>query len=82
LKFCTWGAVLPSLHRFFWSHWQACPDHAHRLAAINWQQIQSWQQPILDREDLPNWFKMALFNELYDLTGGGTLGVQLISVIL
>jgi len=37
----------------------------------NWQkQIQSWQQPILDR-GLPNWFKMALFNELYDL-GGGT----------
>ncbi|QLE51831.1 bile acid beta-glucosidase [Nostoc sp. C057] len=36
-------------------------------------QIQSWQQPILDREDLPNWFKMALFNELYDLTSGGTL---------
>ena len=40
----------------------------------NWRdQIQSWQQPILDREDLPNWFKMALFNELYDLTDGGTL---------
>ncbi|MEH2024798.1 GH116 family glycosyl hydrolase [Nostoc sp.] len=36
-------------------------------------QIQSWQKPILDREDLPNWFKMALFNELYDLTSGGTL---------
>ncbi|MBN3894655.1 MAG: bile acid beta-glucosidase [Nostoc sp. NOS(2021)] len=36
-------------------------------------QIQTWQQPILDREDLPNWFKMALFNELYDLTSGGTL---------
>ncbi|MBN3951540.1 MAG: bile acid beta-glucosidase [Nostoc sp. NMS7] len=40
----------------------------------SWQsQIQSWQKPILDREDLPNWFKMALFNELYDLTSGGTL---------
>ncbi len=39
----------------------------------NWQQqIQSWQQPILEK-DLPNWFKMALFNELYDLTSGGTL---------
>lgn len=39
----------------------------------NWlSQIQAWQQPILDRE-LPSWFKMALFNELYDLTGGGTL---------
>lgn len=36
-------------------------------------QIQGWQQPILDREDLPDWFKMALFNELYDLTAGGTL---------
>ena len=36
-------------------------------------QIQIWQKPILDREDLPNWFKMALFNELYDLTSGGTL---------
>jgi len=39
----------------------------------NWQQqIKNWQQPILSR-DLPDWFKMALFNELYDLTCGGTL---------
>ncbi|MGJ3246573.1 MAG: GH116 family glycosyl hydrolase [Elainellaceae cyanobacterium] len=39
-----------------------------------WQQhIHDWQQPILDRDDLPDWFKMALFNELYDLTSGGTL---------
>jgi non-lysosomal glucosylceramidase len=37
------------------------------------QQIQTWQQPILDDQDLPGWFKMALFNELYDLTSGGTL---------
>lgn len=47
-------------------------------AALNnyttWQQnIVSWQQPILDRTDLPDWFKMALFNELYDLASGGTL---------
>jgi non-lysosomal glucosylceramidase len=39
-----------------------------------WQtQIVTWQQPILERQDLPDWFKMALFNELYDLTAGGTL---------
>jgi non-lysosomal glucosylceramidase len=38
-----------------------------------WRQIEKWQQPILDRQDLPDWFKMALFNELYDLTAGGTL---------
>jgi non-lysosomal glucosylceramidase len=36
-------------------------------------QIQTWQQPILDRADLPDWFKMALFNELYDLVSGGAL---------
>ncbi|TAE61149.1 MAG: bile acid beta-glucosidase [Nostocales cyanobacterium] len=40
----------------------------------NWRsQIENWQQPILEREDLPDWLKMALFNELYDLTSGGTL---------
>lgn len=40
----------------------------------SWQkQVQAWQQPIIDRADLPDWFKMALFNELYDLTSGGTL---------
>ncbi|MBW4484814.1 MAG: bile acid beta-glucosidase [Tildeniella torsiva UHER 1998/13D] len=39
-----------------------------------WQQhITAWQQPIFDRFDLPDWFKMALFNELYDLASGGTL---------
>jgi non-lysosomal glucosylceramidase len=37
------------------------------------QQIIDWQQPILDQSDLPDWFKMALFNELYDLTSGGTI---------
>ncbi|MEA5466866.1 GH116 family glycosyl hydrolase [Leptothoe sp. PORK10 BA2] len=39
-----------------------------------WQQkIIDWQQPILARPDLPDWFKMALFNELYDMASGGTL---------
>ncbi len=39
----------------------------------DWQaNIQAWQQPILE-QDLPDWFKMALFNELYDLASGGTL---------
>lgn len=39
-----------------------------------WQtQIQTWQQSILTQTHLPDWLKMALFNELYDLTSGGTL---------
>jgi non-lysosomal glucosylceramidase len=35
--------------------------------------ISSWQDPILADRRLPDNFKMALFNELYDLTDGGTL---------
>ncbi|MGB5592835.1 MAG: GH116 family glycosyl hydrolase, partial [Crocosphaera sp.] len=35
--------------------------------------VEEWQSPILKREDLPDWFKMALFNELYLLTDGGSL---------
>ncbi|MGK7916057.1 MAG: GH116 family glycosyl hydrolase [Prochloraceae cyanobacterium] len=39
-----------------------------------WQEkIQKWQSPILGREDLSDWLKMALFNELYLLCDGGTL---------
>ncbi|MEA5575280.1 GH116 family glycosyl hydrolase [Anabaena sp. UHCC 0451] len=55
-------------------------DNAWQIATTalkeyqNWRsQIQTWQNPILSKSDLPDWFKMALFNELYDLTSGGTL---------
>ena len=37
------------------------------------ENIINWQKPILERSDLADWFKMALFNELYLLTDGGTL---------
>ena len=37
------------------------------------ESIEAWQKPILSREDLSDCFKMALFNELYILTDGGTL---------
>ena len=37
------------------------------------EKIEAWQNPILQREDLPDWFKMALFNELYLLADGGSL---------
>ncbi|HEY9625584.1 MAG TPA: GH116 family glycosyl hydrolase [Crinalium sp.] len=54
--------------------------HAWAIAQIalqsyqTWQHtIETWQQSILKQDDLPDWFKMALFNELYDLTDGGTL---------
>lgn len=37
------------------------------------ENIEAWQNPILAREDLSDRFKMAMFNELYALTSGGTL---------
>ena len=37
------------------------------------EQIEAWQQPVLEREDIPEPLRMALFNELYDLASGGSL---------
>ena len=34
--------------------------------------IEAWQRPILDATDRPDWYKAALFNELYFLVDGGT----------
>jgi non-lysosomal glucosylceramidase len=34
--------------------------------------IEAWQRPILDDDDRPDWYKAALFNELYFLVDGGT----------
>jgi non-lysosomal glucosylceramidase len=42
----------------------------------NWIiQIEEWQNPILNDNNLPDWYKHALFNELYYLTDGGSLWV-------
>ena len=35
--------------------------------------IDTWQQPVLERTDLAEPLRMALFNELYDLASGGSL---------
>lgn len=42
-----------------WRGWREALDH--------------WQQPVLDRDELPEEVRTALFNELYVLAGGGTL---------
>ncbi|MEA5570925.1 GH116 family glycosyl hydrolase [Calothrix sp. UHCC 0171] len=67
-------------YRRYTDFWGRGENSAFALASMaldeyqQWQQqITAWQQPILNRQDLPDWFKMALFNELYDLTAGGTL---------
>jgi non-lysosomal glucosylceramidase len=37
------------------------------------RQIEEWQSPILDDPSRPDWYKTALFNELYYLVDGGTV---------
>ncbi len=55
-------------------------DAAGTIAAGAWRnfyhwekQIEEWQAPILADAGLPDWYKMALFNELYFIVDGGTL---------
>jgi non-lysosomal glucosylceramidase len=47
---------------------------AHALERLPaWRDaIEAWQRPVLDSTDRPDWYKAALFNELYYLVDGGT----------
>jgi len=41
--------------------------------ASTWRRaIEAWQAPVLADPDRPDWYKMALFNELYFLVDGGS----------
>ncbi|EDO31657.1 predicted protein, partial [Nematostella vectensis] len=48
---------------------------SHALMSYpDWEtKIEAWQKPILQDESLPNWYKSALFNELYFVADGGTV---------
>jgi non-lysosomal glucosylceramidase len=62
--------------RFFGRDGDQAPAIACRALAdyLAWERrIEEWQKPILDDSGLPDWYKAALFNELYYLVEGGTL---------
>ncbi|XP_012264048.2 non-lysosomal glucosylceramidase [Athalia rosae] len=43
----------------------------------SWEsEIVDWQREVLDDPDLPEWYKSALFNELYYVVDGGTIWVR------
>ncbi len=61
---------------FFGTKGDAAPRIAQEalLKYPQWEgQIVKWQKPILKDPKLPDWYKMALFNELYYIVDGGTL---------
>jgi non-lysosomal glucosylceramidase len=79
---------MPCIHtgmgREFFRHYAAFygtgGDSAPRIARDallhfgDWERkIETWQHPILLDPDLPDWFKSALFNELYYLVEGGVI---------
>jgi non-lysosomal glucosylceramidase len=47
--------------------------HALRHADSWRTAIEAWQAPILEAANRPDWYKAALFNELYFLVDGGTI---------
>uniref|UniRef100_A0A1I7YIE9 Non-lysosomal glucosylceramidase n=2 Tax=Steinernema glaseri TaxID=37863 RepID=A0A1I7YIE9_9BILA len=56
------------------------PDIAEHLALHalksykDWERrIDDWQNPVLQHPKLPDWYKSAIFNELYFLVDGGSL---------
>ncbi|HZU85928.1 MAG TPA: non-lysosomal glucosylceramidase, partial [Anaerolineaceae bacterium] len=52
--------------------WQIAADAI--TAYPSWEaQIDAWQAPILAETGSPDWYKTALFNELYYLVDGGTV---------
>jgi non-lysosomal glucosylceramidase len=46
--------------------------HALRQAPAWRRAIEAWQAPVLEDPGRPDWYKAALFNELYFLVDGGT----------
>ncbi|KAL8121127.1 uncharacterized protein LOC141725055 [Apium graveolens] len=40
------------------------------------EEIERWQNPILNDDRLPEWYKFTLFNELYFLVAGGTVWID------
>ncbi len=46
--------------------------HALSRASVWRTAIEAWQAPVLDDPDRPDWYKAALFNELYFLVDGGS----------
>ena len=51
----------------------------HSLSAYSqWEKaINKWQKPILQDDSLPDFFKAAIFNELYFIADGGTVWVDI-----
>ena len=92
LEFClAWdsprvrfGAEGKEHQRFYTRHWKEEDGPVgprfcqHALTSYQeWEKkIESWQEPILADPSLPDWFKSAIFNELYYIADGGSVWLE------
>ena len=92
LEFClAWdspkvrfGAQGKEHERFYTRHWKEEDGPVgprmcqHALTSYqSWEEkIEAWQEPVLEDSSLPDWFKSAIFNELYYLADGGSVWLQ------
>ncbi|CAH04764.1 Non-lysosomal glucosylceramidase [Caenorhabditis elegans] len=76
------GSVARSYHRRYTRFFEASEAgsaadslcvRALRLKDKWESEIEAWQSPILNHKKLPDWYKSAIFNELYFITDGGTV---------
>jgi non-lysosomal glucosylceramidase len=79
LPVTAFGSGCSALRRYT-DFYGAEGDNAAAIAADalrDWrawrEAIETWQQPVVERADLPEPLRMALLNELYDLASGGSL---------
>ncbi|RDD46384.1 Non-lysosomal glucosylceramidase [Trichoplax sp. H2] len=62
------------------------PNGSHRAADLavyalqnvkSWEEkIDQWQSPILENESYPDWYKSAIFNELYYMSDSGSIWAE------
>ena len=92
LEFClAWdsprvcfGAEGKEHQRFYSRHWKEEDGPVgprfcqHALTSYQaWEEkIEAWQEPVLADPSLPDWFKSAIFNELYYLADGGSVWLE------
>ncbi|KAI4346207.1 hypothetical protein L6164_013279 [Bauhinia variegata] len=79
VKFSKGGTFQRRYTKFYGTSERAVVNLAHD-ALTNYkrweEEIEKWQSPILFDENLPEWYKFTLFNELYFLVAGGTIWID------
>ncbi|KAL4360262.1 hypothetical protein AHAS_Ahas08G0159800 [Arachis hypogaea] len=68
--------------QFYGTSERAAKDLAHDALTQykRWEEdIEKWQNPILQDESLPEWYKFTLFSEPYFLVAGGTIWIGILA---